>query len=511
MKSLKYIFSILVIAIMFNACEDDDPIPNKEPVSGEPTDFTVSESISDTEVIGNLMAEDESKELSFSMLLNSDDLFEVTATGELSLASGKSLDYEKADWHKIVVSVTDGELTTSYVLTIGVTDDIADNPVATFKDTTFSFLEVGGDTTITILFDQPIARDADIVVNLVAQGGVYNEDYTTIPEGISGTFSIAVPAGAESATFTLSMIDDDLLEDDEVITFTLANGKNDLIKAGTEKNEIQVTVISDEVGDMFVLMENSGETTLYSINPISGAKDSVTAITLDGKPLSGSVIDYDRAGKKVYIDNRAKFYSVDLATGAATLVKDNSAELNGIAGSSVNGTGMFIESAHAYILYSYFDMTTFTPASLIAKINLADGSVVETKKEAGIYSRFIRGIGLIGDMPYVSQEFISGGDDPTFVEVDITSLEATGSKVDSLTFSAAAIQMLADDQSIDIEDGYAIYCIDESFGLIRGTVLGKSVVYLCELSKDGTVDISIDPVEISGGTTKGCVIPSDDL
>ncbi|UII79249.1 BspA family leucine-rich repeat surface protein [Flagellimonas sp. CMM7] len=87
--------------------------------------FTVNENISDTFVIGKIMANDpENDVLSFEILVNDNDLFEITKDGELSLASGKALDFEMGEEHKIIVQVSDGNTASMAEVTITVIDGV---------------------------------------------------------------------------------------------------------------------------------------------------------------------------------------------------------------------------------------------------------------------------------------------------------------------------------------------------------------------------------------------------
>ncbi|MEE1963582.1 BspA family leucine-rich repeat surface protein, partial [Allomuricauda taeanensis] len=106
-------------------------------------EFTVAEDIADTEVIGIVEAFDvDGGELTYEITDNADGLFEIDGTtGELSLAAGRSLDFETATQHNITVQVSDGAGTDSDIVTINVTDvyeSLASDPsafVTTWKTT----------------------------------------------------------------------------------------------------------------------------------------------------------------------------------------------------------------------------------------------------------------------------------------------------------------------------------------------------------------------------------------
>ncbi|RUA12484.1 MAG: hypothetical protein DSY83_14320 [Flavobacteriia bacterium] len=97
-------------------------------------EFTVAEDIADTEVIGTVAATDvDGDDLAFGMVTNDNGLFHIDATtGELSLETGKNLDFETNTEHSITISVSDGTATAQATVTIKVTDvdELASNPNA---------------------------------------------------------------------------------------------------------------------------------------------------------------------------------------------------------------------------------------------------------------------------------------------------------------------------------------------------------------------------------------------
>jgi surface protein len=102
----------------------------------EAQSFEAAEDIADTDVIGTVAATDpEQDALTFSISVNDDDIFEIDASsGELSLAEGKTLDFETAEGHTITVAVTDGvNDPVSAEITITVTavyESLADDPAS---------------------------------------------------------------------------------------------------------------------------------------------------------------------------------------------------------------------------------------------------------------------------------------------------------------------------------------------------------------------------------------------
>ena len=112
--------------------ENPDPVPDPEPSPNNPPiadlqEFIVPENIGDEDLIGAILASDpENDILTFSIVANDNDLFEITESGELSLAPGMSLDFETAEIHSILVSISDGVNTIEGKVDIVVTN-IIDN------------------------------------------------------------------------------------------------------------------------------------------------------------------------------------------------------------------------------------------------------------------------------------------------------------------------------------------------------------------------------------------------
>ena len=117
---------------------DDNSVENTAPTISAQS-FSVSEDVLDTDVLGSVTATDSDGDtLSFSIKTNSNDLFEINNTGEISLASTKNLDYETATSHTLSVDVSDGNDTSTADITINVTDilDAGNTTVSTFAGST---------------------------------------------------------------------------------------------------------------------------------------------------------------------------------------------------------------------------------------------------------------------------------------------------------------------------------------------------------------------------------------
>ncbi|MBG6170687.1 surface protein [Aquimarina sp. EL_43] len=143
------VLALSMIAILSIGCSKDDDVQPQAETPGEtPTaevnkapeisaqTFTVAEDIADDTVIGKIAATDpESKALTFTLTKNSDALFELTDTGELSLVANKKLDFETVTSHTLTVEVSDGTHKASAAITITV-ENIVEPFITTWKTTT---------------------------------------------------------------------------------------------------------------------------------------------------------------------------------------------------------------------------------------------------------------------------------------------------------------------------------------------------------------------------------------
>src|SRR5690606_3653733 len=120
--------AIFAMAMIWSCGKDDAPTP---PKNAAPViiaqEFTVKADITDTFVIGTVIATDADKDaLTFSIKTNDDDLFAITSSGALTLAQGKSLDFATKAQHSITVEVSDGEDSATATITIKVTEVVTD-------------------------------------------------------------------------------------------------------------------------------------------------------------------------------------------------------------------------------------------------------------------------------------------------------------------------------------------------------------------------------------------------
>ncbi|MBG6132548.1 surface protein [Aquimarina sp. EL_43] len=133
------VLAMLMMVVLSVGCSKDDdaqpqPVVNKAPVISAQT-FTVAENIADDVVIGTVAATDpEQASITFELTQNSNDLFELTDAGELSLVAGKKLDFETNATYTITVEVSDGTHKASAEITISL-ENVAEPFITTWKTT----------------------------------------------------------------------------------------------------------------------------------------------------------------------------------------------------------------------------------------------------------------------------------------------------------------------------------------------------------------------------------------
>lgn len=97
---------------------------NEAPIAEDKIFDDIIETLPEGELIGNLEATDpEGEPLTYEIIEDEDGLFAVNSNGEIELAEGQSLDFETAEQHTIVVSISDGVNEVQITVTINVQDD----------------------------------------------------------------------------------------------------------------------------------------------------------------------------------------------------------------------------------------------------------------------------------------------------------------------------------------------------------------------------------------------------
>ena len=264
MRIIRNIGLTILTLIAFFACEEKEDEINTAPKIKNHF-FEVFENISDTDVIGNITAIDEEDDkLYFLIKENDEDLFELSRGGQLSLVTGKKLDYETKTSHIIIIEVSDGLNSRTAEITIEVKDvneneapiiesqsftvpeDIADNEVIgkvmatdpngdvlSFSVVDNASFEITSEGELSLIEGKKFDYETNtkhIVIIKVSDGELFNEAEITINiTDVAESEAVNIPDGNFlSALLTSHTID------------TNGNSQIEVTEAATYSGEIHV-------------------------------------------------------------------------------------------------------------------------------------------------------------------------------------------------------------------------------------------------------------------------------
>ena len=131
---------------------------------------------------------------------------------------------------KVRVAADDGVVTRTYTLVV---TREAPAPVS-FGSSSYNVGE-GESVTVTISLDQALSGQVVVPLNVTDGSGVSSADYSGVPA------SVTIPSGAISATFSFSAGDDDLVEEDEVVTVTFGTLPSSVIEGSPATTTVTIT------------------------------------------------------------------------------------------------------------------------------------------------------------------------------------------------------------------------------------------------------------------------------
>jgi Ca2+-binding RTX toxin-like protein len=298
------LFDDQVIAVAVTDVDDNDPV-----FGAADYPATVAENISDATVIATVSATDADITSGVSYEITAGDpdgLFEIDASGNVSLAAGKSLDAETATSHVLTVTATedDGTATDTATVTITVTD-VNQAPVSGI-DNVITNVVLGTGIVIpewALLFNDNDPEGGAIDVQSVgsAAGGAVAH---TPGVGTNGTvtFTDSAPAGG---SFTYTATDGALAGAAATVTIS-QDGAGSL--DGTAGNDI---LVGSSIGD--TLLGNQGNDILLGM-----AGNDVYSFAATG---DGNDIIFDSAS--------TSGDSITIQTGGGTLTSLNFEKADG--------------------------------------------------------------------------------------------------------------------------------------------------------------------------------------
>ncbi|MHA7830749.1 MAG: BspA family leucine-rich repeat surface protein [Flagellimonas sp.] len=275
----KNLFCVIISLVLLWSCGKDDgtaPTPKKNSAPKiEAQSFTVAEDISDDVTIGTVKAADaDQDELTFSIITNDSNLFEISDSGSLSLATGKSLNFSSKAQHQIVVSVTDGEDSTHGSITIKITEVTAANQAPQLEDQSFDASEDIANADVIGTVEASDAEDDELTFSIIQNDGeLFEIDENTgelsLVEGQNLDFELS-----QEHTISIS-VTDGTSTSEASITIIVGNVADSL----SEDSTSFVTKWKTEVADEEIIVGTNDELDLtydYTIDWGDGIIEDLT-------------------------------------------------------------------------------------------------------------------------------------------------------------------------------------------------------------------------------------------
>ncbi len=259
--AFRYPVRALLFVLLVACNKDEETVVNKPGLDAQA--FSVAENIADDFAIATVTATAQAgAALAYSITANTaDGLFEIGgSSGELSLATGKALDFETATSHAITVQVSDKGTppqTADAKVTIAVTDV---NEVPVFSETSYAFVaaESSGATDVigTVVATDPDA-DATLAYSITtnATGDLFEVGGSNGEISLATGKMLAIASPSHDLTLQVS---DGTLTADVAVTITVAD----------------MTTIVDQT---FTVAENIGDD--FTIGTVSAVGRTGTSLT----------------------------------------------------------------------------------------------------------------------------------------------------------------------------------------------------------------------------------------
>ena len=238
-----------------------------------------------------------------------------------------------------LTGITSGDADISLGATVSDTVTIADNDAAvvTIQANDANAAEPGNSGQFTVTLSNP--SDTDTVVSYSISGDATpGSDYTTL------TGSVTILANTTTATISVSVRDDNLLEDNETITVTLTGitSSDANVSLGATVSDT-VTITDDDAALVTVAANddaagepaNDGQFTVTISNPSD--TDTVISYTVSGDATPGS--DYTALTGSVTILANSTTANIDVSVLDENLLEDNetvTVTLTGITSGDTN-------------------------------------------------------------------------------------------------------------------------------------------------------------------------------
>lgn len=300
MERISKISKLLTICaiLVFTACDDDEPVvpKNTVPEISDQT-FNASEAVTDADIMGTVIATDvDEDDLVFSITSDADGLFKISAGGALSLANGKTLDFESSSSHAITVRVSDSELFSTATITINVIE-LDENTTPVISDQSFKVAENITDSDIIGEIDATDSDGDNLTFSITA-----NDNDLFEIGGAEGN-ALSLKAGnnldfesATSHTITVEVSDGQLTASATITINVTGINENTPPEISDQTFEISEDIADvDIIGEIFATDEDGdainfsiefNDNNLFELGGDAGFELSLT---------TGSSLDYESA------------------------------------------------------------------------------------------------------------------------------------------------------------------------------------------------------------------------
>lgn len=333
-------------------------------------------------------------------------------------------------------------------------DSVASGFVVTSSSTT----EDGSAISITVGTEAGAPAAGTIVLD-ISETNATSANYTTSPAASNGQITLSFAEGDNSASFTVTPVNDDDADGNKILTFTLSSVTGGIVLGNTTLSHT-VTITEDDL-----IYETAAYTSFEE--PEKGGKyidtfDEGTDHDLINNTGEASV-DFTSVGGEMGFD--AYYFNTQNGTG---LVDDFGSGPTGdfVGVSDFTGTvGSFTDGTTGY---SFDDI---------------DGKMVVTFDEID-FSNYLTG-SISMDIFFASTGWESEDLVRAYIIVD-------GSEIDLVNTSGIDIDDLVDADNVSVEDKWTSYSADFAGG--------STVTLVVEVENNsGSEDVYLDNVVITGG------------
>jgi hypothetical protein len=236
---------------------------------------------------------------------NDAGLFSInTTSGVLSIAGGKTLDFETATSHTLTVQASDGSNTDNATITISVTN-INDNAPAIANTSTSVAENTNTDSALLNLNDSHTATDNDRDGNAIT--------YSITAGNDAGLFSINTTSGV------LSIAGGKTLDFETATSHTLTVQASD----GSNTDNATLTISVTNINDNTPVVADEVVEALETITPGTEIADLKDNLTTNDNDRDGDAISYS-----ITSGNDEGLFAIEDATGKITLATEKSLDFD---------------------------------------------------------------------------------------------------------------------------------------------------------------------------------------